>query len=87
VAVVATTSTVWITRDRVTVQHVRGLLTALEQGGLLDYGEVRIIAMGEGSAVAVPAGFRAPGGTVLPGGMIYEARLPAEGLLFVADET
>lgn len=81
----AMTQTVWITRQATTMLHVKGLLQALEQLGLLDYGEVRIMAMAEGDAIEIPPGFRLPDDTVLAGGAIMESALPPQGLLLVPD--
>jgi hypothetical protein len=71
-----TTETLWITRERVTVLHIKGLLEGLQQGGALDYAEVRILAL--------PAGgfFEVPGGKVF-----REIDLPAEGILILGDES
>ena len=66
---------VWVTRETITVRHVRGALDALEKGGMVPYGEVRIVMLREGD------GFTAPNGNV-----IREADLPAQGILIIADE-
>lgn len=81
----ALTMSVWITRERTTLNHVKGLLEALNQQGLLDYGEVRIIALTEGAAFEIPAGFRLSDNSVLGGGIVREIDLPAEGLLVLPD--
>jgi hypothetical protein len=82
---VSSTLAVWIIREHITVRHVRGTLERLVEAGVLDYADVRVVAMKPGDTMEVPAAFRSANGLALPGGLISEADLPAEGLLFVAN--
>jgi hypothetical protein len=68
------TVTVWITRERVTVKHIRGLLEGLEGEQALDYSEVRILVVSDDAAVTTPWG------------VFTVDTLPPQGLLFVSDD-
>lgn len=68
------TTTVWITRERVTVKHIRGLLQGLEEDQALDYSEVRILVVPDEAAVTTPWG------------VFTVKSLPPQGLLFVSDD-
>ena len=63
------TEAVWVTRPRVSVAHIRGLLEGLEQEGALAYASLRIIVLQPGE-----------GGEVF-GRVIPEEMLPAQGVL------
>ncbi len=69
-----TIQTVWVTRERTTVGHIRGLLVGLEQAGALDLAEVRVMTLGDTT------------GVTLPNGMVFtQDNLPVQGFLFVAE--
>ena len=67
------TETVWITRPRIAVRHIRGLLQALEGVNALDYAEVKIMVVDKTHVVE----FR--------GRRLTHNNLPAEGVLFVGE--
>ncbi len=48
------TTTVWVTRERVTVKHIRGLLQRLDGEQALDYSEVRIVLVTNEGFVTTP---------------------------------
>lgn len=82
------TTRVWVTRDKVTTRHLRGLLQALEADGALDYDTVQIMTLRDGQpeAVVLDDQFRV-NGQRLPAGSIMWETLPPEGLLAVPDES
>ena len=73
----ATTETVWITRERITLRHLRGLIEGLEASEALDYTTIRIMVVAnEGLAQGVRFGRF----------VITEDNLPAEGMLIVGED-
>lgn len=68
------TEVTWVTRERTTVRHVRGLLEGLEKLGALDYAEVRILTVSDEQAVDVW------------GQVVTVNNLPPQGLLFSRDD-
>jgi hypothetical protein len=67
-----TTQAVWITRQRTTVRHIRGLLQQLEAANALDYATVKIFAVEDDRAVELPGG-----------GVVSQDNLPPQGILIV----
>ena len=65
------TEAVWITRPRIAVRHVRGLLQLLEQENALDFAEVNILLVPEGQLLKYK------------GRVFREDQLPAQGILIV----
>jgi len=67
-----TTHATWITRQRTTVRHIRGLLDSLEAAGALEYAEVTIMAVDDQRGV-----------TLASGQLLTQDNLPAEGILML----
>lgn len=80
-----TTEAVWITRERTTVRHLRGVLEMLEGAEALQYTEVRIIAVGPGAGIEIPPGFSVRS-SVTTGRVVSEEQLPAEGILMLSED-
>jgi hypothetical protein len=80
------TRVIWITRQRVTVRHVRGLLDGLDQLEALAMAEVDIRTVSEADAyVLEPGPWRFPGGGVAESGYVFTSdNLPVQGVLLVA---
>jgi hypothetical protein len=68
------TRTVWVTRQRTTVRHIRGLLEGLETANALDFAEVKIMTLEDGAVVTLPGGH-----------VLTQDNLPPEGLLLYAE--
>ncbi|MBF6131611.1 hypothetical protein IU501_01145 [Nocardia otitidiscaviarum] len=79
------TAGVWITREMVTVKHLRGILEQLESNDdVLEYTQIRIMALPNN----LSAGVEIPGQTSPDGKplILTDENLPAQGILLLGDD-
>jgi hypothetical protein len=75
-----TTYFTWIVKNPVKLAELKGLLIGLEQQNAIEGAEVRIIAVGAGEGVHLPAGMDIAGMPV-PSGNVRGELIPDGGML------
>lgn len=78
---------VWITREHVTLEKLKGLVQALELKRVPDNARVHLLPVSPDRGVLVPEGDwkKMDGTSVHAGGVFTVNNLPDTGILFVAD--